>query len=66
MKKHVEHNFRYLVTTLSITCIESGAGFNSSFLCDSLEEVKEYLKKNEDYEAVIDVYDLITGKKLNL
>ena len=66
MKMSIDKKFRYLVTTLCITCIETGDGFYNSFLCDSLDEVKDYLKKTIDHEALTDVYDLFTGEKLNL
>jgi hypothetical protein len=65
MKKSIDRNFRYLVTTLCITCIETGEGFYNNFLCDSLDEVKEYLSKSVDREELVEVYDLSTGEKLN-
>ena len=65
MKQGIDSRFCYLVHSLCITCIESGDGFYSSFLCDSLDEVKDYINKSVDREELVTVYDLTTGGKIH-
>ena len=66
MKQSIDIKFHYLVNSICITCIETGDGFYNNFLCDSLDEVKDYLTESVSREELVTVYDLATGEKLNL
>ena len=66
MKQSIDRKFRYLVNSICITCIETGDGFYNNFLCDSLDEVKDYLTESVSREELVTVYDLATGEKVNL
>lgn len=66
MKQIIDKKFRYLVHSLCITNVETGEGFCHWFLCDSLDEVKDYIHKSIDREEIVTVYDLETMEPMNL
>ena len=66
MKQSIEKHFRYLVNVFWIIGIESGEGGYYNFVCDSWEDVEEYLnkKRGRGFEETVTVFDLISLKEL--